>query len=371
MSTSTAPARRVLSLDALRGFDMFWIAGGEAVVEAIAKRWPSPVMEAVAVQFTSHVEWAGFRYYDCIFPLFLFLIGAVLPYSIGRRKEQGTTNGELIRKILARFAWLTFFGLLINGLTKLEGWDHLRLFGVLQRQAFGYVAAAILYLYTKPRTQAILVVAILAVYAAILAWVPVPGFARGTFTPEGNVANYVDRLILLPGQLYKEYGDPEGPLSNLPSIATALLGLLAGTYLQKSADSGARKAATLAGAGAALFTLGWLWSPWMPVIKKIWTSSFVLVSGGLSLMLLALFYYVLDVRKWTRGSLFFVVIGANAITAYMGTHIIDFDQIATKFLVGLMRIYPAEKDLLLSVGAMALVMLSLWGLYKKDVFLRV
>ena len=177
--------------------------------------------------------------------------------------------------------------------------------------------------------------------------------------------------MLEPGQLYKEYGDPEGPLSNIPSVATALLGLLAGTYIKKSSDNGTRKAALLVGSGLLMFTTGWIWNIWLPVIKKIWTSSFVLVAGGLSLVLLGVFYYILDVRKWTKGSLFWGVIGANAITAYMGTHIVDFDGISENFVRGLMTHFPVYKDIFLSGGALIFVMLTLWGLYKKDVFLRV
>ena len=366
-----SPKERVLSIDALRGFDMFWIIGGASVLEAIGARWPSKVMDEVVAQFCSHVEWAGFRFHDCIFPLFLFIIGATLPYSIGRRMEAGDTKASLIRKVITRYVWLTFFGLLINGLTKLEPFSDLRLFGVLQRQAFGYLGAALIYLYTKPRAQAIITVVILIGYALVLRFVPVPGHPLGTFDEAGNVANYVDRLLLQPGQLYKEYGDPEGPLSNIPSVATALLGLLAGTYIKKSTDAGIRKAALLVGSGLVMFTAGWIWNIWLPVIKKIWTSSFVLVAGGLSLVLLGVFYNILDVRKWTKGSLFWVVIGANAITAYMGTHIVDFDDISNNFVRGLMTHFPLYKDIFLSAGALFFVMLTLWGLYKKDVFLRV
>ena len=366
-----SPKDRVLSIDALRGFDMFWIIGGASFLEAIGARWPSKLMDEVVAQFCRHVEWAGFRFHDCIFPLFLFIIGATLPYSIGRRMEAGDSKASLVRKIITRFAWLTFFGLLINGLTKLEPWSDLRLFGVLQRQAFGYLGAALIYLYTKPKAQAIVTIAILIGYAAVLRFVPVPGHPLGSFDEAGNVANYFDRLMLQPGQLYKEYGDPEGPLSNIPSVATALLGLLAGTYIKKSSDNGTRKAALLVGSGLLMFTTGWIWNIWLPVIKKIWTSSFVLVAGGLSLVLLGVFYYILDVRKWTKGSLFWGVIGANAITAYMGTHIVDFDGISENFVRGLMTHFPVYKDIFLSGGALIFVMLTLWGLYKKDVFLRV
>jgi len=366
-----SPKDRVLSIDALRGFDMFWIIGGASFLEAIGARWPSKIMDEVVAQFCSHVEWAGFRFHDCIFPLFLFIIGATLPYSIGRRMEAGDSKASLVRKIITRFAWLTFFGLLINGLTKLEPFSDLRLFGVLQRQAFGYLGAALIYLYTKPKAQALVTIAILIGYAAVLRFVPVPGHPLGSFDEAGNVANYFDRLMLQPGQLYKEYGDPEGPLSNIPSVATALLGLLAGTYIKKSSDNGTRKAALLVGSGLLMFTTGWIWNIWLPVVKKIWTSSFVLVAGGLSLVLLGVFYYILDVRKWTKGSLFWGVIGANAITAYMGTHIVDFDGISENFVRGLMTHFPLYKDIFLSGGALIIVMLTLWGLYKKDVFLRV
>lgn len=363
--------QRILSIDALRGFDMFWIIGGASVLEAIGRCWPSPIMDGIVAQFCQHVEWDGFRFHDCIFPLFLFIIGATLPYSLGRRLDAHESKATLIRKVFIRFAWLTFFGLIINGLTKLEPVSDLRLFGVLQRQAFGYLGAALIYMYAKPRTQVLITLSLIIVYSIILHFVPVPGFPTGNYSDLGNVANYIDRLLLQPGQLLQDSGDPEGPLSNIPSIATALIGLLAGTYLKTSADSGTKKSVMLSSAGGAMFTFGWMLHPFIPVIKKIWTSSFVLVAGGTSLVLLGFFYYVLDVKKWTKGSLFFVVIGTNAISAYMATHCINFDEISTYFVVGLMRHYPSYKDIFVSFCAMALVMLAMWGLYKKDVILRV
>ncbi|MFM7320652.1 MAG: acyltransferase family protein [Armatimonadota bacterium] len=364
-------APRMLSLDALRGFDMFWIIGGGAFLEAVAARWPSPWMQALQAQFTEHVEWDGFRFHDGIFPLFLFIIGATLPWSIGRRVENGTPRASIVGKVLVRFLWLVVFGLVINGLTRLEGWSELRLFGVLQRQAFGYLAVALLYLFAPRRWWPWLWAGILLAYGAMLAFVPVPGHGVGLYTPEGNLANHVDRVVLLPGQMYKEYGDPEGPLSNLPSIATALMGLMAGDYLHRGGGSPSRKSMVLAAAGIACFAAGCALHPVVPVIKKIWTSSFVLVSGGVSLVLLAAFHEVLDVRKWTRGSAVWAAIGANAITAYMGVHIVDFDGISEKFVVGLMRLYPAEKDLLLRGGALLIVLLALHGMRRKGIFLRV
>lgn len=364
-------SKRILSLDALRGFDMFWIIGGGAFLEAVGARWPSAGMQALQVQFTEHVEWEGFRFHDGIFPLFLFIIGATLPWSIGRRVDAGAARTSIVGKVVVRFLWLVFFGLVINGLTRLEGWSELRLFGVLQRQAFGYLAVALVYLFAPRRSWPWLWGGILLAYGALLAFVPVPGHGVGLYTQEGNLANHVDRVVLLPGQMYKEYGDPEGPLSNLPSIATALMGLIAGDYIHRAGGSPSRKSLVLAVAGLACFAAGWALHPVVPVIKKIWTSSFVLVSGGLSLMLLAAFHEVLDVRRWTRGSAVWAAIGANAITAYMGVHIVDFDAISEKFVVGLMRLYPAEKDLLLRGGALIIVLLALHGMRRKGIFLRV
>ena len=370
-SAPTRTADRILSLDALRGFDMFWIIGGGAFLEAVASRWPFAWMQAIQVQFTEHVEWDGFRFHDGIFPLFLFIIGATLPWSVGRRVEAGVPRLAILRKVVVRFLWLVLFGLIINGLTRLEGWSELRLFGVLQRQAFGYLGVSLLYLFAPRRGWPWIWAAILVVYAALLAFAPVPGHGAGDYSPEGNFANYVDRALLQPGQMYKEYGDPEGPLSNLPSIATALMGLMAGDWIHRGNAEASRKSLVLAIAGLACFVAGWALHPVIPVIKKIWTSSFVLVSGGLSLMLLAAFHEMLDVRRWTRGSAVWAAIGANAITAYMGVHIVDFDAISEKFVVGLMRLYPAEKDLLLRGGALVLVLLALHGMRRKGIFLRV
>jgi len=367
----TPQQERLLSLDVLRGFDMFWIVGGEGIIVSLSKRWPSTTLSQIAEQFSSHCDWAGFRFYDCIFPLFLFIIGATVPYSIGKRLEQGTPKSKIIPKLFTRFAILTVLGLVINGLLDLPGWDHMRLFGVLQRQAFGFLAVSLIYLYTKPKTQLLLVPAILLGYWAIMAWAPVPGFPHGTYSEHGNFANYVDRVVMLPGQLYTDYGDPEGPVSHLPSIATALLGLLAGTYLKTSSDRGERKAAMLVGVGAALFTLGWVWNLVFPVIKKIWTSSFACVAGGTSLMLLGIFFYVLDVKQFRRGATFFRVIGMNAIAAYMAAALIPFEDIGKRLLSGLMRIFPQNADLLLSLGSFGVLWLALWGLYKKGVFVRV
>ena len=370
MNHAVAPSARLRSLDALRGFDMFWIIGGDALVSEIAKLAPNPAVQALCAQFSEHVEWEGFHYYDMIFPLFLFIIGAVLPFSIGKRLESGEPKAAVFQKVIQRTALLFFAGLVFNGLLQFPGWAHVRIFGVLQRQALGYGFAATLMIYTKPRTQAVVGVAILFVYWAIMALIPVPGHPLGSMTEWGNVANYVDRLILLPGQMYEKYGDPEGPLSTIPAVTTALIGVFAG-YLLKSSKPDRQKILTLVAAGAVCLVLGVAWMPFFPVIKKIWTSSYVLVAGGFSLELLALAYWAVDVKGWAKWAFPLIIIGMNPLTIYFLSEIVDFGKIADYFFRGALDHVPFGKAVLFAVGVLAFKWLLLRYLYEKKTFWRI
>ena len=365
-----APSLRLASLDTLRGFNMFWIIGGAELVRAIAEKFSHPIIKSVSDNLTEHVEWEGFHFHDMIFPLFLFIIGIALPFTMAKRVAQGETKPVLIGKILRRTVTMLLLGLVYSGLLQFKGFDHLRLFGVLQRLAFGYCAAALLLLFTGPRVRLAVVVALLLGYWALLVFVPVPGFPHGDMTPNGNVANYVDRLLLQPGQMYEKYGDPEGPLSTFPAIATALLGVFAGEWLRGSRRP-ERTALGLALAGIACLALGHLWGIYLPIIKKIWTSSYVLVAGGWSLLLLAAFYYVIDVRGWRRGTLFWMVIGLNPVTIYLAQEIVDFDKIAAYFLGGLQTHLTAFDPLILLTGVLASKWLFLYFLHRQKIHLRV
>ncbi|QEH35069.1 hypothetical protein OJF2_36140 [Aquisphaera giovannonii] len=371
---ATPPSARVLSIDALRGFDMFWIVGGDDLARSLCAWWGTPQAKELNEQF-EHVDWAGFRFYDLIFPLFLFLVGAVLPYSLAKYQgTDGSKRGPLLR-IARRVLVLYLLGLVYSGLLNFN--FPMRMTGVLPRIAFCYGAAAVIFLFTTVRARAILFAAILLGYWALLALVPAPETGkRGDYAKETNLAGWVDRHYL-PGKIfdgYYKYGDNEGLLSMIPAVATALLGVMAGTWLRTDRNPWLKVVALIA-AGAASVALGYAWGEVFPIIKNLWTSSFVLVAGGFSLMLLGLFYAIIDVVKLRGWAFFFVVIGMNAITIYLASSFIPFDRIAGKLLGGTARIAngysPGLRDVILAVGVLALEWLLLLDLYRRRIFLRV
>jgi predicted acyltransferase len=249
---------------------------------------------------------------------------------------------------------------------------NLRVAGVLQRIAVCYGVAALVALHTGWRGQALTAAAILLGYWALLALVPAPGSAAGDYSAEGNLAGYVDRHYL-PGKILKPYygyGDNEGLLSTIPAVATALLGALAGQWL-RSGRSPAVRLLGLTLAGAACLLVGTAWGTVFPVIKNLWTSSFVLVAGGWSLLLLAAFHGVIDVLGFRRWAFAFAVIGANAITIYVVPRFVDFHKVADFFLGGAARHAGSFGPVLLAAGVLAAEWLFLLYLYRRGLFLRV
>jgi predicted acyltransferase len=358
---------RVLSIDALRGFDMFWIIGGGAVFESLMEVWKHPITGTIQTQL-SHVEWEGFHFEDLIFPLFIFVVGAVLPFSISRRLERGEGLARIHLHVIRRTAVLLLLGLVVNGLLELN-WSEMRWPGVLQRIGLCYFCAALLVIHTGWRTQAVVAATILLLYWAVTMWVPVPGGGAGDLTQAGCLSSYIDQHVI-PGKLYYGYGDNEGVLSTLPAICTALLGVLAGHWL-RSSRSGSRKATGLAIAGVLCLAVGLIWAQFFPIIKILWTSSYVLFAGGWSLLLLALFYWLIDVRGYHRWTTFFVVIGMNAITIYFLQRFVDFEAIATFFLGGIARYAGLLAPLILVGAAFTVRWLLLWFLYHRKVFFKV
>lgn len=361
---------RLQSLDALRGFDMFWIIGGDVVVKALA-HWSGWSAADVIDDQLEHVPWEGFHFYDLIFPLFLFLVGAVIPFSLGKLRAAGESRAALYWRIARRTALLFALGLLCNNILQFD-FANLRVAGVLQRIALCYGCAALIILHTGVRGQALVTAAILLGYWALLAFVPAPGSSPGDYSKETNLAGYIDRHYL-PGKIltkYYGYGDNEGYLSTIPAVATTLLGALAGNWLR----SGKRPSVKVLGlvlAGVGSLLLGTLWGTWFPVIKNLWTSSFVLVAGGWSLLLLAFFFAVIDVLGFRRWAFFFTVIGANAITIYVVPRFLDFPKVARFFLGGVARHSGSFGPVVLALGVLAVEWLFLLYLYRKRIFLRV
>ncbi|MFM7162091.1 MAG: acyltransferase family protein [Planctomycetaceae bacterium] len=376
------PARaRLLSIDALRGFDMAWIMGLENIVRDGARAGQSRYFEFLDTQLT-HVPWEGFRFYDLIYPLFIFIVGVVLPFSTSRapgastesaagtRGEERTAMRRAHLRILRRVLLLFFLGLVYNDLL-LGDWRNLRFAGVLQRTAICYGAAALWQLHSSWRTQFASVSAILLGYWAILAWIPAPGGVAGDLTPEGNLAGWLDRHYL-PGRILPEYyghGDNEGYLSTIPAIATALIGVLAGHWLRSGRRPGQIVLGLLA-AGIGCLALGGIWSLAFPVIKNLWTSSFVLVAAGYSLGLLALFYGVVDGLGWKAWAFPWIVIGSNAIFIYVAPGVLPFEKLTrlvTDQLPGAGGPWGAFQ---FSVAVFLFEWLVLLIMYRKKWFLR-
>lgn len=374
---TAAPPRpeRLLSIDALRGFDMFWIVGGDQLARALGRWYGTPASLRFAEQF-EHVDWEGFRFYDLIFPLFLFLVGVVLPFSLSKYQSGAHPKAAALGRISRRVVFLFLLGLIGNGLLQFE-FEHLRVTGVLQRIALCYGAAAVIYLFTTTRVQAILTALILVGYWGVLTFVPAPETGKaGDFAMQTNLAGYLDRHYL-PGEIkkaYYGYGDNEGLISTIPAVATTLLGVLAG-HLLRTGYAPWLKALALLAAGAACLGAGTLWGLSFPIIKILWTSSYVLIAAGWSFVLLGLFYGIIDVLKLRAWSYFFVVIGVNAITIYMGARIIPFDRMASFFFGGLARIAneysPSSRPIVLAAGVVLLEWLLLLYLYRRRIFLRV
>jgi predicted acyltransferase len=366
----TGPPARLTSIDALRGFDMFWIVGGDRIARTLGRWWGTPQSQRFADQF-EHVQWEGFRFYDLIFPLFLFLVGVVLPFSLTKYQSSGEPKRAAFGRIARRVVLLFLLGLIYNNVLQFR-FENQRYTGVLQRIAICYGIAAVIFLLTRLRTQVILFFAILLGYWAILMFVPAPGSRAGDFTKETNLAGYLDQHYL-PGKInpgYYGFGDNEGLLSTIPAVATALLGVLAGQWLIVNRGRWI-KAAGLAVSGLACLGLGTLGSGHFPVIKILWTSTYVLIAGGWSLLLLSLFYTIIDVIGLRAWAFFFVVIGVNAITIYVASRIIPFERISEFLLGGTARLSGSFGPAILAIGTVMIEWLLLLHLYRNRIFLRV
>ena len=366
--TASLPLRteRLVSLDALRGFDMFWITGGTAILMGLGKVIHRPFLDKFLEQF-DHVPWRGLHFYDLIWPLFMFIMGAAIPMSLAKRRAQGETDRRLLLHALWRAIVMFCLGTVTQGNLLLFDWNKFRpCYSVLHGLAAGYLIATLVAVKVKAKWHGLTIAAFLLVYWAVVMLVPVPGVGAGVLTPQGNLPTYVDKLVL--GHLH--YGENTWFLSYLGFGASVLLGVLAGQVLM-SDRAPRRKLYRLLSAGALTLTAGLLWSLLFPVIKLMWTSSYVLISGGLSFMILALFYWIIDVlgyKKWAFG---FIVIGMNSIAVYVATEVFDFRHVGNIFVGHLLPRVGRWDSLVEATAAFVIIWLILYWMYRKKEFIRI
>jgi len=366
-------SKRLMSLDALRGFDMMFIMGVASLICCICKLFPDGDQTWLFEQM-KHVEWDGLRHHDTIFPLFIFLAGVSWPFSYSKQVANGKPTRLILAKIFHRALALVFLGLVFNGFFKFN-WAELRVASVLGRIGLAWMGGALIYMFVKsPWKRLIVAGAILVGYYGVVRFIPAPDVPGGDpLSMQGTIVGWVDRM-LLPGRLYQGSFDPEGLLSTLPAIVTALLGMSAGDIVRLPEEkySGNRKSLMLLGAAAICVALGMLWSLDFPLNKKLWSSSFVLVVAGYSFACFALFYYIIDVRGYQKWAFPLKVIGMNSITIYLIQHIVNIPYTNRYFLDGVAsKCSEPVAAVVYATGYVLISWLILYFLYKKKTFLKV
>ena len=367
------------SLDALRGFDLFFLVALGPFMEALAWTTQAPWLQDFMWIFR-HVEWEGFSPWDLIMPLFLFMSGISMPFSLSRYKEAADKK-PLFLRLLKRVVLLWIFGMMCQGNLLGLNPDKIYLYSnTLQAIATGYLVTALLFLFTSRRTQILVSVLLLLVYWAAMQFVSVGGYGGGNYTPDANLAEWIDSVVL--GRFRDTAQLKDGVvqvadwyhytwlLSSLNFAVTVLTGLFAG-YIAKDRMEGKKKVQLYLGIGAAMSVAGWLWGLQMPVIKTIWTSSMVLVSSGYCFMLMGLFYYWIDYKGHRSGITWLKVYGMNSIVAYMLSSIVNFRCMGESFLWGLEQYMGPYYGLMLTMWNMAVVYLILWVMYRKRIYLKV
>jgi predicted acyltransferase len=371
--------QRVVSVDALRGFNIFWILGADGAIWALADmtRGKGLILDAIGTTLgtqMTHVAWEGFRFYDFIFPLFIFVTGVSIVLSLPRLVErEGKTTAHI--RVIRRFLLLYGMGLIYYGGIS-QHWTDIRFLGVLQRIALCYLFASLMLLNFSRSSMLAGLVALLGGYWALMTFVPVPGVGAGSFAMDANLANWIDAHFL-PGRLWDTTRDPEGLLSTLPAIGSCLLGVFAGLVLLEKRLTPQQKSISLITVGALLVAAGYLWSLQFPIIKAIWTSSFVLVAGGYSAILLGCLHQIVDVWGHSRWPVIFVWIGANSITLYFLNNVMDFERFARRFVGGDVAhlldaaVTPGTGRFLTHVLGVTFAVVLAGFFYRRKIFLRV
>jgi predicted acyltransferase len=376
-SPVVTPRSRLLSLDALRGFDMFWIVGGDQLIRSLQKIHDGPFTRALFTQMehaaneekvarssAGPVDWAGFHFYDLIFPLFVFMVGVSIAFSVPKMLEERGKAGT-VQRIIIRSFLLVFFGVLYMA----WGWGGFWLAGVLQRIGFAYLFAALLFCFFGTKALVRTTVVCLVGYWALLRFVPMPGTDHPSFDHGLNLAYWVDQHFL-PGNNF------EGTiLSTIPAVANCLLGAFAGQLVLHTKVDNARKPILLIGAGLITLAIGFAWAQFFPIIKMLWTSTYVLIACGYSAVLLGVFYQVIEIWKFQKWAMPFVWIGSNAITIYLASAAFGFRKLANRFVGGEIQAYfnahlSNSGDFLRALVALFLMFCVARFLYRRKIFIR-
>ncbi|RHJ78888.1 acyltransferase family protein [Parabacteroides sp. AM08-6] len=371
--------KRLESLDVLRGFDLFCLVALEGVLHPLGHAIDASWYYSFLWGF-SHVQWEGFSSWDLVMPLFMFMAGVSMPFAFSRYKAM-PDKMAVYRRIGKRVCLLWIFGMMCQG--NLLGLDPERIYlysNTLQAIAVGYLITAMLFLHVRQTVQIVAAVLLLLIYWAAMQFISVDGFGGGNYTPDGNLAEWIDRVVLgrfrdgaivQDGQVvFSESYRYTWILSSLNFGVTVLTGLFAGQILKSNLVQ-KRKLQLLFGIGIVMVLVGWLWGLQLPVIKKIWTSSMVLVSSGYCFLLMGLFYYWIDYKGHRKYITWLKVYGMNSIVAYMLANVISFRCIGTSLFHGLEQYTGNYYPVLIAVSNALIIYVILWLLYKRNIFLKV
>ena len=371
-----ADSGRIVAIDALRGFDMFWIVGGRELVITFVEIFKKPVPPWLDHQL-EHVRWTGttvwnsFTAWDLIMPLFLFVVGAAMPFSFARRLEQGQSKGQLYAKIIRRTVILFLLGMAVQGHLLDFKLETLHVFAnTLQAIAVGYLIAGLVMLNLGIIGQIVFTAAMLIGFWLLLMYVPLTGHGAGSLEEHANVALAVEKFVL--GRFIDGTDPPyTWVLSGMTFAASVLLGVFSGHILRSRLAPWSR-VAVLTALGLASLGAGWAWAEWFgfPIIKHIWTSSMVVWAAGWSYLLVALFYTIIDIAGLRRWAFPFIVIGMNAIVIYVAWHFIPFTEIAKDVVGGLAAHLGSVGPFLIALAAVLMWWLVLYDFYRRKIYLR-
>lgn len=379
MKNTHSSSKRLESLDALRGFDLFFLVALGPLMHSLARtanvEWLNESMWVF-----SHVSWEGFSPWDLIMPLFLFMSGISMPFSLSRYKSISDKR-PLLRRLAKRILLLWIFGMMCQGnLLALDPNTIYLYSNTLQAIATGYLITALLFLFTSRRTQIITAVVLLLVYWTAMQFITVDGYGGGNYTPQGNLAEWIDNTVLgrfrdtaqvIDGKVVvADWYHYTWILSSLNFGVTVLTGLFA-DYIAKDKIEEKKKLKLYFGTGITMVIAGWLWNFQMPVIKTIWTSSMVLVSSGYCFLLMGLFYYWIDYKGHRSGITWLKVYGMNSIVAYMLANVVNFRCIGESLFYGLEQYMGSYYSFLMTLWNIGAVYVIIWFMYKRGIFLKV